>query len=82
MPRYFFDFRDGVFEPDQEGTILGSLDDAKREAAVALSELAVEVLPGSESQELMIDVREEAGPVLFTAKLVFAIQDGAPGKRP
>jgi hypothetical protein len=73
MPRFFFDFQDSELIRDLDGTELPSLADAQYEAAMALTELARDVLPGSHQRELSVAVREEAGPVLFTAKLSFQL---------
>lgn len=65
VPLYFFDSRDNeTFLEDDVGVEFPDLDAVKVEAARALAELAVDVLPGSLRRELAIEVRDERGPVL------------------
>jgi hypothetical protein len=70
MPRFYFDVRDGeTFTPDDLGIELPNVEAARDQAALALAEIAREVLPGSVRRELAIEVRDSA-PVLRTS-LVF-----------
>ena len=68
---YFFDTRDNdVFIEDDVGTELNDLEEVKAVAAVSLTELARDVLPGSMQRDLAVEVRDERQPVL-QAKLRF-----------
>jgi hypothetical protein len=70
MPRYFFDSRDGdKFIPDELGLELPNVEAARDQAALALAEIAKDVLPGSTRREIVIVVRDGA-PVLETS-LIF-----------
>lgn len=45
MPQYYFDLRDSVgLAVDEEGVELGSIDDARQEAARALADMASEAI--------------------------------------
>lgn len=71
MARYFFDTRDNAdFIEDDVGLDLPDLEAAKTQAAVALAELARDVLPGSTLRTLIVEVRDERQPVL-RAMLIF-----------
>ncbi|HEX8124392.1 MAG TPA: hypothetical protein VF548_02300 [Allosphingosinicella sp.] len=72
MSRYFFDSRDNdVFVEDDEGWELPDVEAVKPQAAKALTELAIDVIPGSVARHLSIEVRDEHGPVLI-ATMTFA----------
>ena len=72
MPFYYFDSRDGdKFIPDEHGVELDGIESARDEAAIALAELAKDVLPGSERRELTIEVRDEAKEHLLKTCLVY-----------
>ena len=65
MPLYFFDTRDNdLFVEDQVGVELPDLEAVKRQAAISLAELARDVLPGSLSRKLAVEVRDGRQPVL------------------
>ena len=71
MPLYFFDTRDGDdFIKDDDGIELLHLAQVKVVAAKSLAELARDVLPGSVRRKLVIEVRDERGPVMIVS-LVF-----------
>jgi len=62
---YFFDTRDnGSFIKDDVGIECADLDSVKREAALSLTELARDVLPGSIERVLSVEVRDAFQPVL------------------
>ena len=72
--RYFFDVLDGDLSVwDQDGTELDGTDEAAEEAARVLVELAKGRLPGAKHRALVIQVRDESGPVLKTI-LSFAVE--------
>jgi Domain of unknown function (DUF6894) len=59
MPQYFFDTRDGPeLLRDEEGLELDGIQQARDEAARGLLDLARDLIPGSESRELAIEVRD------------------------
>jgi hypothetical protein len=63
--RYFFDTRDnGTFIEDDIGIEFADLDAVKTQAAVSLAELARDVLPGSITRELSVEVRDPFQPIL------------------
>lgn len=73
MVRFFFDSRDNDhFLRDEEGLEFPDLAAAEREAAQALAEIALDVVPGSERRTLVIEVRDDLGPV-FATRIVFEV---------
>ena len=65
VARYFFDTRDdGSFVQDENGLDLADLEAVKAQAALALAEMARDVLPGSTKRELSVEVRDERQPIL------------------
>jgi hypothetical protein len=63
--RYFFDTRDnGSFIEDDLGLEFADLDDVKVQAALSLTELARDVLPGSVKRVLSVEVRDAFQPIL------------------
>jgi hypothetical protein len=65
MVRYYFDVRDNdTFIEDDLGVELPSLEIVKRDAARALAEIARDVLPGAVVRSLIVEVRDDAGPIL------------------
>jgi hypothetical protein len=75
MPRYFFDVRDnGVLIPDQWGTELAGIEEAKVEVAMTLAEIARDVLPNSDRREMAIEVRDERSKPLLQTTLVFDVK--------
>jgi Domain of unknown function (DUF6894) len=66
MARYYFDFRsDETSSIDEDGEDLTDLSAAHRVAIVALVEAMPEIaVEGAHDQELVIEVRDELGPVL------------------
>jgi hypothetical protein len=66
MARYFFDFRsDDTSSIDEEGEDLTDVSAAHRVAIGALVEAVPEIaVEGGTDQELVIEIRDELGPVL------------------
>jgi hypothetical protein len=63
--RYFFDTRDnGSFIEDDLGLEFADLDAVKVQAALSLTELARDVLPGSAKRVLSVEVRDAFQPIL------------------
>jgi hypothetical protein len=62
---YFFDTRyNGTFIEDDVGVDCADFDAVKALAALSLTELAREVLPGSIKRVLSIEVRDAIQPIL------------------
>jgi hypothetical protein len=73
MPQYFFDTRDGPeLLRDEEGLELDGIQQAK-EAARGLLDLARDLIPGSESRDLAIEVRDGRNVPLLRAALSFEV---------
>ena len=66
MTRYFFDFRSGgIVSTDDEGQELPDVEAAHGEAIEALADALQDlVLEGQVDQRVVIDVRDDLGPVL------------------
>jgi hypothetical protein len=63
--RYFFDTRDnGTFIEDDVGIEFADLEAVKSQAALSLAELARDVLPGSITRVLSVEVRDAIQPIL------------------
>jgi hypothetical protein len=79
MTIYFFDSRDDDhFIADNQGLEFETLGQAKEQAAIALAEMAVDVVAGALRRILTIEVRDSFGPVLET-RLVFEVLALRPG---
>ena len=68
MPRYYFDLKDsrGIFL-DEEGSELPDMDAVQNEAAKSLGDMtrdAARHSKGSAAEQMSIEVRDEAGPVM------------------
>jgi hypothetical protein len=76
MPRYYFDIRDGEYvQKDNEGTVLSGLAEAKAQALRTLPDLARDdEVPDGEQREFVIEVKDENGRPLLTARLVLAVE--------
>ena len=68
MPRYYFDLSDSAgLIVDDEGLELRDLDAVQAEAARALGGMvwdAGRIFKGSKAHQMVIDVRNDAGPVM------------------
>ena len=74
MTRYYFDIRDGdTFVTDDIGVVLPTIEAARDQAALALAEMAKDVLPGSVRRKMGIEVRDGA-PVLKTSLVFEAVR--------
>ena len=71
MTRYYFDIRDetGLY-PDEEGLEFGTQREAEVEAAQALADLARDLAPMDERQDVAVEVRTDTKHV-FQAALIF-----------
>lgn len=66
VPVYFFDTRDGDdFIEDDIGLELPDLERARMVASKSLAELARDVLSGSVKRTMLVEVRDEQGPVIM-----------------
>lgn len=78
MPRYFFNLDDHVREPDEEGTEIGSDEQARTEAVMFASawlrDNPAAIFDGT---ELRIDLVDEGGTRLFSV-----VTRGEPGDDP
>jgi hypothetical protein len=76
MPRFYLDSRDGDrFLPDEEGTDLASLHEARQAALASLGEIAKDVLQtGDNVRDLLVIVRSDDGHDLLTVSLVLRVQ--------
>jgi hypothetical protein len=75
MPHYYFDSRDNEkFLRDDDGLHFDTIERARDQAAIALAEMAREVLPGSCRRELAIEVRDDTAAVLRTSLLFEALR--------
>jgi hypothetical protein len=74
VPRFYFDATiDGVTEPDREGMEFHDARTARREAVRAAAEMAKDFARDSDEQDIMIQVRDEAGERVGTARLTRGI---------
>jgi len=70
MAKYFFDIFDGTLPLiDQVGQDLPDPQAARFQALSTLPDLARETLPNGNRREFVIDVRDDAGLLVFTATL-------------
>jgi hypothetical protein len=68
MTRYFFDvLQDGKITFDDEGAILPNIEAARKEATLALADLARDTLRSEGSPRVGIDVRTSDGPAFEAA---------------
>ena len=74
MALYFFDCRDNDwFDRDDIGAEFSDLEAVKFEAARALAQIAVDVIPKTIKRTLAIEVRDSDGPVMITTLIFEAI---------
>jgi hypothetical protein len=77
MARYYFDIYDDVAVIDGVGQELADLDEARREAVTAISEIAKEILPSDgPAKQLQIKVRDEIDNVVLSAAISFQVRNG------
>jgi hypothetical protein len=72
MPRYFFDTQDGFHHEDEEGQVLDNEDRARLEAIDAVRQMAADHRPVTNKMEFTCSVRNEAGGVVYRARLTVA----------
>ncbi|MGE0008958.1 MAG: hypothetical protein AB7S92_25710 [Parvibaculaceae bacterium] len=80
MPHYFFDTcEDGHVISDEVGLELPGIEDAKREAARSLADLARDVLSSSmKKREFAVEVRDALSKRILRIVLVFDIEHEPP----
>ncbi|KQS59497.1 hypothetical protein ASG32_31340 [Methylobacterium sp. Leaf361] len=72
MPRFFFDIHDGRLQRDDEGTECADFAAARREAMIALPDIARWEIPtDGDKQTYTVIVRDEAGVPVYTAALTY-----------
>jgi hypothetical protein len=75
MPRYFFDYMDGARAyPDDEGTNLPGLKQARAQALWAIGGIAKDEIPGRDRRDFEISIRKGAGPVIMVVSLAVRIE--------
>jgi len=75
MPRFYFDVRDGEqFFPDSVGLELSGIEEAREHAALALADMAKDVLPNGTKHEMAIEVRDESKEALLQTTLNFEVK--------
>ncbi len=74
--RYYFDTYDGDrLIRDDEGLVLGSPHEAKRQAIKALPDMARDGLPDGNHRDFAIEIRDETGCKVFRARLTLVVDD-------
>jgi SHS2 domain-containing protein len=75
MPLFYFDVRDGEqFFHDDVGLELPELEQAREHAALALADMAKDVLPDGLKREMAIEVRDESKEPLLQTTLKFEVR--------
>lgn len=69
MPSFFFDIRDGILTTDDVGSEFPNAHAARDAAIRVLPDIARDHIGASESREVAVLMRNEAGQNLFTASL-------------
>ncbi len=73
--RYYFDTYDGDrLIRDDEGFVLGSIHEAKQQAAKALPDMARDSLPDGDYRDFVVEVRDETGRKFFRARLTLVVE--------
>ena len=71
MPLFFFDLVDnGHSVPDEDGTQVADIEQARVEALRTLGNIATNELTKSGHDDLQVSVRDENGQVVLTASLL------------
>jgi hypothetical protein len=75
MSRYYFDVRDGDrFIRDDEGLEFVGIEQAREQAALALADMAKDIMPNGLAREMAIEVRDEAKEPLLQTILRFEVR--------
>lgn len=76
MARYYFDIHDGPLSShDDDGEELATLEAAKLEAVRTVVQLGRDHLPTGSTDKLVIDVRDESGRIVLSARLTLEVVD-------
>ena len=79
MLRYYFDTYDsGPLTLDEEGMELDGPEAARREALGGLADLARDLVPRAKHDRMGVQVRDEAGRIVFHATLSLQLEDDPP----
>ena len=78
MARYFFDLRDGAgMSPDEEGTELDGVEEARAQVMHALPAIAAHhIRTDGDNADFEMTVRDASGHELMRATLSFALRHG------
>lgn len=72
--RFYFDVREGErFIPDHEGLACAGLEQAEREAAQSVAEIAKDRLPAGHVREISVEVRDERGQRVLTVTITMTV---------
>ena len=83
MPRCYFDYHEpsGTI-PDEVGHDLPGIDAVRKLALTALGEATRDFTAGGRTGRMVLEVREETGPVLTVFAVVGVLTEGAESERP
>lgn len=75
MALYFFDVRDdNRVYPDDQGTEMDGLNEARTEAFAALADYVKDIRPTEDRRRVAIEVRNENSQPLLKAVMIFEIE--------
>lgn len=71
MSRFFFDIINaGALARDEFGSDMNGLEEARDQAIAILPDIARDDLPDGETHDFICEVRNEAGRIVYRAKLM------------
>jgi hypothetical protein len=83
MPRFYFDVREGSrFFADHEGHEMSNVEAAEQEAAESAAAIGQDRLPSGEVRDVTVEVRNEHGQRLVTAKVTLEVHRVDPSPLP
>ena len=72
MARYYFDVTDVTgFHRDDAGDEFDSLDDAQQQCQALVADIAREELPNGPTHQIVCEVRDEAGRIVYRGELTY-----------
>ena len=75
VPRFYFDVREGGrFMPDETGIELDSLDAAEHEATRGAADIGRDQLLKGDACNVIIEVRDEQGQQVVTARILMEVR--------
>jgi hypothetical protein len=81
MPRYYFDLHDGdQFITDETGLALPGIREARYEAIRVMADFARDAVQVVAYRELGVEVRDQSGKTVLTAKATFEVAELADEK--